>query len=59
MLALEVRRPVEEIAPAKGGKTQGAVVGRSAARQGRESRPRHVDVLWLWRGCCDRQPDPA
>lgn len=29
MLALEVRRPVEEIAPAKGGKTQGAVVGRS------------------------------
>jgi hypothetical protein len=29
MLDLEVRRPVEEIAPAKGGKTQGAVVGRS------------------------------
>lgn len=26
---LEVRRPVEEIAPAKGGQTQGAVVGRS------------------------------
>jgi hypothetical protein len=29
MLDLEVRRPVEEVAPAKGGKTQGAVVGRS------------------------------
>ena len=29
MLALEVRTPVEEIAPAKGGKTQGGVVGRS------------------------------
>jgi hypothetical protein len=26
---LEVRRPVEEIAPAKGGKTQGEVIGRS------------------------------
>jgi hypothetical protein len=26
---LEVRRPLEEIAPAKGGKTQGGVVGRS------------------------------
>ena len=29
VMQLEVRRPVEEIAPAKGGKTQGAVVGRS------------------------------
>ncbi len=29
IMQLEVRRPVEEIAPAKGGKTQGAVVGRS------------------------------
>lgn len=29
MFDLEVRRPVEEVAPAKGGKTQGAVVGRS------------------------------
>ena len=26
---LEVRRPVEEVAPAKGGKTQGGVIGRS------------------------------
>lgn len=26
---LEVRRPVEEIAPARGGKTQGKVIGRS------------------------------
>ena len=26
---LEVRRPIEEIAPAKGGKTQGEVIGRS------------------------------
>ena len=29
ILQLEVRTPVEEIAPAKGGKTQGGVVGRS------------------------------
>lgn len=29
IMQLEVRRPIEEIAPAKGGKTQGAVVGRS------------------------------
>lgn len=29
MLQLEVRLPVEEIAPAKGGKTQGTIVGRS------------------------------
>lgn len=29
ILQLEVRRPVEEIAPAKGGKTQGEVIGRS------------------------------
>lgn len=29
MLDLEVRRPVEEVAPAKGGKTQGAAIGRS------------------------------
>jgi len=29
IMQLEVRRPVEEIAPAKGGKTQGGVVGRS------------------------------
>jgi len=29
ILQLEVRRPVEELAPAKGGKTQGAAVGRS------------------------------
>ena len=29
MLQLEVRLPVEEIAPAKGGKTQGAIIGRS------------------------------
>ena len=29
ILQLEVRLPVEEIAPAKGGKTQGAIVGRS------------------------------
>lgn len=29
MLALEVRRPVEEVAPAKGGKTQGGAVGQS------------------------------
>ena len=29
MLDLEVRRPAEEVAPAKGGKTQGAAVGRS------------------------------
>jgi len=29
IMQLEVRRPVEEIAPAKGGKTQGDVVGRS------------------------------
>ena len=29
MFDLEVRRPVEEVAPAKGGKTQGVVVGRS------------------------------
>ncbi len=29
ILQLEVRRPVEEVAPARGGKTQGAVVGRS------------------------------
>jgi hypothetical protein len=29
MLDLEVRRPVTEIAPAKGGQTQGAAVGRS------------------------------
>jgi hypothetical protein len=29
MLELEVRRPVEEIAPAKGGKTQGAAIGHS------------------------------
>lgn len=29
VFALEVRTPVEEIAPAKGGKTQGAVIGRS------------------------------
>jgi hypothetical protein len=29
ILQLEVRRPVEEIAPAKGGKTQGGVIGRS------------------------------
>ena len=29
MLALEVRTPLEEVTPAKGGKTQGAVVGRS------------------------------
>jgi hypothetical protein len=29
ILQLEVRLPVEEVAPAKGGKTQGAIVGRS------------------------------
>lgn len=29
MLQLEVRTPLTEVAPAKGGKTQGAVVGRS------------------------------
>jgi hypothetical protein len=29
MLDLEVRRPVEEVAPARGGHTQGAAVGRS------------------------------
>ena len=29
MLSLEVRRPVTEIAPAKGGQTQGATVGQS------------------------------
>jgi hypothetical protein len=29
MLALEVRTPLEEVMPAKGGKTQGGVVGRS------------------------------
>lgn len=29
IMQLEVRRPLEEIAPAKGGKTQGAIVGRS------------------------------
>jgi hypothetical protein len=29
MLDLEVRRPVTEVAPAKGGQTQGAAVGRS------------------------------
>lgn len=29
MLDLEVRQPVEEVAPAKGGKTQGKAVGRS------------------------------
>jgi hypothetical protein len=29
VMQLEVRRPIEEIAPAKGGKTQGVVVGRS------------------------------
>lgn len=29
IFALEVRTPVTEVAPAKGGKTQGAVVGRS------------------------------
>lgn len=29
MLDLEVRQPVEEIAPAKGGKTQGKAIGRS------------------------------
>lgn len=29
VFALEVRTPVTEVAPAKGGKTQGAVVGRS------------------------------
>jgi hypothetical protein len=29
IMQLEVRRPVEEVAPAKGGKTQGAVIGRS------------------------------
>lgn len=29
MLQLEVRTPVTEVAPSKGGKTQGAVVGRS------------------------------
>jgi hypothetical protein len=29
ILQLEVRRPVEEVAPAKGGKTQGGVIGRS------------------------------
>ena len=29
MLALEVRTPMDEMAPAKGGKTQGGVVGRS------------------------------
>lgn len=29
IFALEVRTPVTEIAPAKGGKTQGAVIGRS------------------------------
>lgn len=29
MLDLEVRRPMTEVAPAKGGKTQGPVVGRS------------------------------
>jgi hypothetical protein len=29
VFALEVRTPLTEVAPAKGGKTQGAVVGRS------------------------------
>lgn len=29
IMQLEVRRPVEEIAPAVGGKTQGAIIGRS------------------------------
>lgn len=37
--ALEVRTPVEEIAPAKGGKTQGGVVGRSLHVKDEKSGP--------------------
>jgi Cytochrome P460 len=37
--ALEVRAPVEEIAPAKGGKTQGAIVGRSLHVKDEKSGP--------------------
>ncbi len=37
--ALEVRTPVEEIAPAKGGKTQGGVIGRSLHVKDEKSGP--------------------
>lgn len=37
--ALEVRAPVEEIAPAKGGKTQGGVIGRSLHVKDEKSGP--------------------